>query len=210
MKKWIDFKTWPRYQHYLFFKDYELPRYNMTFPLDVTQLYQVGKSKGFRFYFSLMYHVVQTLNQFENFQYRIERGRVFQQPIEYVSFTDFIEEDNLFKMVFTKIDNDYIRFEQTAVEASSKQGKLLIQLDKEKTLNTIYVTSFPWARFNHFTHATKLGSTDSVPRISWSQYVEEQGKKILNISIEVHHGLVDGYHVGLFINQLQKNLNNLR
>ena len=207
MKKWIDFKTWPRYQHYLFFKDYEMPRFNMTFPLDVTNLYNVGKAKGYRFYFSLMHLVIMTLNQIENFRYRLENGKVSDQPIEYVSFTDLMEEKNLFKMVFTKFNLDYPTFEKTALESSQKQGELLIQMDKEATLNTIYVTSFPWARFTHFTHATKLSATDSVPRISWSQYLEENGKKLLNFSVEVHHGLVDGYHVGLLINQLQKRLN---
>jgi len=210
MKKWIDFQTWPRYQHYLFFKDYEMPRYNMTFPLDVTNLYQVGKSKGYRFYFSLMHQVILTLNQFENFRYRIENGRVFDAPIDYVSFTDLIEGQNLFKMVFTHVDQDYATFEKVAIATSKKQGNTIIQMDKESILNTIYVTSFPWGRFTHFTHATKLGSTDSVPRVSWSQYQEENGKKILNFSVEVHHGLVDGYHVGQFIHQLQKHLNEFR
>jgi chloramphenicol O-acetyltransferase type A len=45
--------------------------------------------------------------------------------------------------------------------------------------------------------------------VSWSQFVEENGKKILNLSVEVHHGLVDGYHLGLLINQLQKTLNEI-
>jgi chloramphenicol O-acetyltransferase type A len=210
MKKWIDFNTWPRYHHYLFFKTYEMPRFNMTFPLDVTQLYQVGKAKGYRFYFLLMHQVVLTLNQIENFRYRIEDGKVFDQPIEFVSFTDFIEAEQLFKVVFTKVDADYLTFEKTAIKTSAKQGNLLIQMDKEMVLNTIYITSFPWAKFTHFTHATKLSATDSVPRISWSQFQEENGKKILNFSVEVHHGLVDGYHVGLLINQLQKRLNDYR
>jgi len=111
-----------------------------------------------------------------NFRYRIEDGKVFDQPIEFVSFTDFIEAEQLFKMVFTKVDADYLTFEKTAIKTSAKQGNLLIQMDKEMVLNTIYITSFPWARF---THATKLSATDSVPRISWSQFQEENGKRFL-------------------------------
>jgi chloramphenicol O-acetyltransferase type A len=76
-------------------------------------------------------------------------------------------------------------------------------------LNTVYITSFPWAAFNHFTHATKLGSADSVPRISWSQFVNVSGRKVLNLSVEAHHGLVDGIHLGKLINNLQADLNNL-
>jgi len=35
------------------------------------------------------------------------------------------------------------------------------------------------------------------------------GRKILNLSVEAHHGLVDGIHLGKFINDLQAEINNL-
>lgn len=207
MKKWIDFKTWSRFQHYQFFQLYEIPRYNMTFPLDVTNLYQGCKATNKRFYFALMHRIITQLNVIENFRYRIEDGKVFDAPIDYVSFTDLIENTELFKMVFVGVNPDPVIFERDAVETSKRQGSNLINAETEKVLNTIYVTSFPWAQFTHFTHATKLGSTDSVPRISWSQFLNMNGRKILNLSVEAHHGLVDGIHVGKFINNLQADLN---
>jgi chloramphenicol O-acetyltransferase type A len=209
MKRWIDFKSWPRYQHYLFFQSYEIPRYNMTFPIDVTNLYQVCKTKNQRFYFALMHRIITQLNLLENFRYRIQDGKVFEEFISFVSFTDLIENTDLFKMVFVNVDSDPVVFEREAVEASKRQGSTLINHETELVLNTVYVTSFPWAQFTHFTHATKLGSTDSVPRISWSQFVNTNGRKILNLSIEAHHGLVDGIHLGKLINNLQADLNKL-
>ena len=96
MKKWIDFKTWPRYQHYQFFQSYEMPRYNMTFPIDVTNLYQACKTTNQRFYFAFMHRIITQLNLIENFRYRIEGGKVFDEPIGFVSFTDLIENTDLF------------------------------------------------------------------------------------------------------------------
>jgi chloramphenicol O-acetyltransferase type A len=207
MKKWIDFKTWPRYQHYQFFQSYEMPRYNMTFPMDVTNLYQACKKNNQRFYFAFMHRIINQLNLIENFRYRIQDGKVFDEPIGFVSFTDLIENTDLFKMVFVRVNPDPLVFEREAVDASKRQGSKLINLETEQVLNTIYVTSFPWAQFTHFTHATKLGSTDSVPRISWSQFVNTNGKMILNLSVEAHHSLVDGIHLGKLIKQLQADLN---
>lgn len=207
MKREINFQTWPRYQHYLFFKDFDIPRYNMTFPMDVSRLYQHFKNHTIRFYYGLMHIVIEEMNRIDNFQYRIEGGKVFQEPIEHVSFTNLIAGTDLFKMVFVKVHPDVLTFQTQAMEASRKQGSQLIRLETEHVLNTIYVTSFPWASFNHFTHATKLGSADSIPRVSWSQFVEENGKKMLNLSIEAHHGLVDGVHLGLLINRLQERFN---
>jgi chloramphenicol O-acetyltransferase type A len=145
----------------------------------------------------------------ENFRYRIEDGKVFDEFISFVSFTDLIENTELFKMVFVSVNPDPVVFEREAIEASKRQGSRLINQETEQVFNTVYVTSFPWAQFTHFTHATKLGSTDSVPRISWSQFVNVSGRKILNLSVEAHHGLVDGIHLGKLINNLQADLNNL-
>jgi chloramphenicol O-acetyltransferase type A len=209
MKKWIDFKSWPRYQHYQFFQSYEIPRYNMTFPIDVTILYQSCKATNTRFYFALMHRIIYQLNLIENFRYRIQDGKVFDETIDFVSFTDLIEHTELFKMVFVPVNHNPILFEREAVEASKRQGSTLINLDNELVLNTVYVTSFPWAQFTHLTHATKLGNTDSVPRISWSQFVDVNGRKTLNLSVEAHHGLVDGIHLGKFINHLQASLNKI-
>jgi chloramphenicol O-acetyltransferase type A len=209
MKRIIDLNYWPRKNHYLFFKDFEIPRFNMTFPLDVTQLYGYAKRHQFKFFYTLMHYVIQSMNTIENFGYRIEGDQVWHQPIEYVSFTDVIQETDLFKMVFVEVHPNLTQFQQDAIAASLAQGSNLIRMEKEAILNTVYITSFPWARFNHFSHATKLGSTDSVPRVSWSQFVEEQGKKILTMSIEVHHGLVDGYHVGQWIQSLQNLIEHL-
>ena len=207
MKTWIDFKTWPRYQHYLFFKSYEIPRFNMTFPIDITNFYHITKQKNHRFYFAFMHLVIQQMNRIENFRYRIEDGKVFDESIQFVSFTDLIEDSDLFKMVFTKVHDNLALFEVEAISASKKQGSKLIRLDTELVLNTIYVTSFPWAVFNHLTHATKLGPTDSVPRVSWGKFEDINGKKNMNLSIEAHHGLVDGIHLAKLIQNLQEALN---
>ncbi len=207
MKKVIDFKTWPRNQHYQFFKGYQIPRFNMTFPIDVTNLYQWCKQQDRRIYFAFMHLIIHEMNQVENFRYRIQKGKVFDEPIQFVSFTDLIEQTDLFKMVFVKVNPNPVIFEEEAVIASRKQGSQLINLKTEAVLNTIYVTSFPWAQFTHFTHATKLGPTDSVPRVSWSKFIDLNGRKILNLSIEAHHGLVDGIHLGKLIESLQKHLN---
>ncbi len=206
MKRYIDLNTWNRKEHYSFFKDFEIPRFNMTFDLDVTTFYLHTKKQGLKFYYALIHAVIQMLNGIENFGYRIDNHRVWHDQIQHVSFTDLIEGTDLFKMVFLHVSDDVVIFQEEAIQASQKQGSTLINMDTEAVLNTVYITSFPWAKFNHFTHATKLGNSDAVPRVSWSQFVEDNGKKTMTISIEVHHGLVDGYHVGQWIQRLQQRL----
>ena len=57
------------------------------------------------------------------------------------------------------------------------------------------------------THSRNFGVADSCPKISYGKVVEENEKKSMAISVTAHHGLVDGYHIGLFIEALQTELN---
>ena len=37
--------------------------------------------------------------------------------------------------------------------------------------------------------------------------MDESGKKTMSVAVMAHHGLVDGYHMGLFVEALQTELN---
>ena len=190
-----------------FFSSYELPRFNLIFDLDVTKLVNETKQGHQSFYLSLMHLIVIEMNTIENFQYRIDDQGVMRSPITHVSFTDKMSDGKRFKMVPCPLLNERDAFISLAKETSRLQGDTFFVPKAETILSTVYVTSFPWGKFSGFTHATKLGPKDSVPRMSWSQYVDDGHKKILSLSIEVHHALIDGYHVGLLLKQIQDKLN---
>ena len=49
-----------------------------------------------------------------------------------------------------------------------------------------------------------MNPVDSIPRISWGKYFEESGKIKLPLSVQAHHALVDGIHVGQYFNTIQE------
>lgn len=207
VKKYLEINQWSRKDHFQFFQDFAIPRFNLTVPLDVEKFYQWTKRNHLKFYFALMHLLITEMNQIENFRYRIEGKKVWDAPIEYVSFTDMIPGTNLFKMVFAPFHHDPKVFQDQAILASETQGKTFFNKASKNKLNTVYITSFPWGQFTQLSHATKLGTKDSVPRLSWSQFLDGNGQKTLNLSIEVHHGLVDGFHVGQLLTHLKAKLN---
>ena len=59
--------------------------------------------------------------------------------------------------------------------------------------------------FTSFQHAINYNPIDSVPRITWGKFFNE-GKNIkMPLSVQVHHAVVDGRHVGQYF-QLFENL----
>ena len=45
---------------------------------------------------------------------------------------------------------------------------------------------------------------DSSPKISWGKYFEQGGRTLVPFSVQVHHGLMDGYHVGRYYGEVQR------
>ena len=44
---------------------------------------------------------------------------------------------------------------------------------------------------------------DSIPRVSWGKYFEDNGKIKMPISVQVHHAMMDGLHVGRYFEMIQ-------
>lgn len=46
-----------------------------------------------------------------------------------------------------------------------------------------------------------------LPLFDWGKYYEKDGKVLIPISVQVHHSFVDGLHIGQFVDELQRILN---
>ena len=69
--------------------------------------------------------------------------------------------------------------------------------------NVIHYSSLPWINFTSLSHARSFSFKESCPKISFGKMTDLNGKLSMPVSIHVHHALMDGYHVGQFINRLQ-------
>ena len=67
----------------------------------------------------------------------------------------------------------------------------------------LFISSLPWVRFTSVSHPIQMNPVDSIPRITWGRFAEEHKRVIVPLSVQVHHGLADGYHVGLFFQLFQ-------
>lgn len=47
----------------------------------------------------------------------------------------------------------------------------------------------------------------SIPKISFGKMLTEGNKKLMPVSIHVHHALMDGFHVGAYIDLFQQLMN---
>lgn len=73
--------------------------------------------------------------------------------------------------------------------------------------NVFNVSCVPWLHFEHFSSNTSNGDNKIIKMITLGKYAEMNGRFLLPLTIQVSHAIVDGYHISLFFNRLQEELN---
>ena len=87
--------------------------------------------------------------------------------------------------------------EQEVVEHSTVHPSFTVSTDE---------ADVPWVSFTSLQHAMSYHPHDSVPRISWGKFFNSGNKVMMPLSVQAHHALVDGRHMGSFFNLFQEYL----
>ena len=71
----------------------------------------------------------------------------------------------------------------------------------------MHYTVVPWFSFTGFKHEKNISCSESIPKIAFGKFFEQNGRKLMPVSINANHGLVDAYHVGKYLEYFQEELN---
>ena len=206
MKQKIDISSWNRKEHFEFFNTFEEHFFGVTTSIDMTIAYEKAKAQQIPFFVYYLHKTIAAINQVENFRYRIEENEVVLYD-EIDASSTIMREDKTFGFSFMKFHSDIHEFAKIA-QAEIERIQITPGLfTREFPENIIHFSAVPWINFTGLTHSRKYSLKDSCPKVSYGKLVEENGKKSMALSVTVHHGLVDGYHIGLFIEALQTELN---
>ncbi|MEO7105075.1 MAG: CatA-like O-acetyltransferase, partial [Rhodoferax sp.] len=55
-----------------------------------------------------------------------------------------------------------------------------------------------WVHFTSYSNARQWGPNDSVPKIAFGRIDADGARQWMPLSVEVHHALMDGLHIGRF------------
>ena len=205
MKKYIDIDTWARKEHYRFFKDYQEPFFGVTVNVDCTKAYSHAKSNKLSFFLYYMYQSLSAANAIKEFKYRIENGKVVYYNKIHCS-TTVLNAENLFAFAFMPCTNTFEEFytqAQKEVAAIKLVKNMNVNEDSRRT-DVIHYSTVPWFSFTALTHERNFSIQDSIPKITFGKYFKEENKLLLPVSINGHHGLMDGYHVGQYLEIFQQ------
>jgi chloramphenicol O-acetyltransferase type A len=208
MKQEINITNWKRKDHYRFFSQFEEPFFGVTIKVDCSNAYHYAKEHSQSFFLLYLYLALKAANSIEEFRYRIADKKVFLFDAVHASPT-IDRPDGTFGFAYIDYDKDEKRFFANArnvMEEVRNSRGLKPAVSGE---NVIHFSAIPWLDFTSISHARSFSFPDSCPKISFGRWTIENKVRTMPVSIHAHHGLMDGYHVGLFADAFQKLMNNI-
>lgn len=226
MAHYLDVASWARREVFEFYRGFDKPYFNICAQLDVTNLLTLlkqgreARAKGGELTaessephpsypsVSMTYHyfALRIANEIEPFRYRLKEGKVLVHDVIHGGTTVLLPNET-FTLAYFDYDPDFGKFIDGATraveEARSGDGAFRPRNDDAAR---VHFTVLPLIAFTSFSHARNWGSEDSVPKIAFGKFVEQNQRRLLPISVEVHHALVDGLHVGRYLERMQEAL----
>jgi chloramphenicol O-acetyltransferase type A len=205
LKRKVHLESWNRKSHFELFQTFEEPYFGLVADVDCTNCYKKAKKEENPFFISYLHKILKTVNQIEEFKYRIIGEEVFCYDSVHGSST-VARKDNTFGFSNIRYHEDFSEFLPAAIEEIDriKNGS---NLELNHELNIIHFTAIPWLKFTSLSHPRRFSINESIPKISTGKISKVEGKLIMPVAVHAHHGLVDGYHVGKFFEIFQKLLN---
>ena len=205
MTKHLDLATWSRRELFEFFIDYTYPYFNVCTHLDITQLVALVRERDLKISHALHYFALRAANDTEPFRYRLKDRKVVIYDVVHGGTTVMLPNES-FSFAYFDYDRDFEKFVadmgKSIDDLKAGSGALKPTLRDD----VIYHTTLPWIAFTSFAHARNRGRGDSVPRFVFGKFTPDNGRLLMPLSVEVHHALMDGIHVGRFLNLLEEAL----
>ena len=206
MKQKLNLDTWNRKEHFLFFKQMEEPFFGITTTIDCKNAYDKAKELKISFFAYYLHKTLVAVNAIENFRYRIIEDKIYIFDTIDASAT-ILREDKTFGFSLMEYSNDINDFAEITKKEIVRIQNTTGLVTRDFQENLIHFSALPWLNFTSFSHARSFTFPDSCPKISFGKMMVENGKKTMSMSVHVHHALVDGYHVGQFVNLFQELMN---
>lgn len=206
--KKIDLNTWDRRCYYELFmnpKNGMRCRVGMTANVDITNLIYTIKKKGLRCYPAFTYLVSRVINGHDCFKYAHFKGDLVLWDNLHVRYPMFNEKSKTVTSIWLEYNENFKMFYAKALQDIEKYSGIQSVYAKGNFPPNFYdITSIPWVSFTDF-EIDVYGVDGSWlwPSVVIGKFFHQGDKVIMPVALKVHHATCDGYHMGLFYNELQ-------
>ncbi len=203
----IDISTWERKEVFDFFSQYNNPTVQITTKIRLERFIDYVKLNKLYFNASFGFCCLKAVNSINEFHYTIINDLLFKSQNISTSFSVLDKNNSLHYTNNIEYIDDIDEF--NSIYAKEKHELLYdsnlynIRRKNNYKSNVVYMTCLPWITFQSLMNPI-VDSKDYVPRICWGKYYSDNNDYFIDISLQVHHGLMDGKQMCDFFITLQK------
>lgn len=202
----VDLNTWSRAEQFAFFRTFEKPHYAVTSRLDVTRL--IGRKSDVSAYRACLFAIGSGLHAVPELLMRFRGAQVVAHNTVALSMT-VPTERGTFNYAYVPFVPDFAAFDAQAedlIAAAARQTELAPNAADADAV--AYLSCMPWLDYTGINNALP-NADDCIPRVSWGKFVDEGTRWRMAMTLEVHHALVDGQHVGAYFEAVQAALDQI-
>ncbi|KQS92322.1 chloramphenicol acetyltransferase [Chryseobacterium sp. Leaf394] len=205
--KIIDFENWNRKEHFEFFSSLKSPYFGFTTDVDCTKAYDTAKKNGYSFFAYYLYKSMVAINTVNALKLRIVDDQIALHETVHIGST-IGRADGTFGFSYFEFSDDFQTFNERLQEQVIKVQNTKGLGIKNDVLppNHIRHTTIPWHSFTSILHPTDFDPKECIPKIAFGKFSERDGKKMMPVSIEAHHGLADGIDLARYFEAFQREL----
>ena len=207
--KKIDLETYYRKGVFRHFSEDCKCSVSMTARVDVTELVEVSKLSGTKFYINFLYLLTKVLNSREDYRmaYLWQTNEIICydviNPTQYV----FHEDTETCTPVYTNYDPDYKTFYGNALadveKAKETREYMLDSMNHPNWFDASYIS---WLSYDSLNVELPDGYLYFQPIINWGKYREENGRLMLPLTVRMNHAIADGYLVAKVYKLLEEEI----
>lgn len=203
MPEYLDMEAWSRRHLFRLFKDYDDPYFNVCADVDVTALLAFARGRGLSCFVAYHFLSTKTANEVAPFRYRLRGERVLVHERVHAGAIILLPDDS-FTFVYFDFTEDFGVFHERARAQVERARAAPPPLDaREGEDDLIYHSVIPWVSFTSISHARDSRQQSGIPKVAFGKFREAGGRVLMPVSVEAHHALLDGLHVGRFFERLQ-------
>ncbi len=198
--RWLDVGASPRAATFRFFRGFEQPFFSVCAQVDVGPTLERCRASGRSFFLASWWLCLRAAQDVEPLRCRLRGDRVWAHDALGVGVT-VLRDDESFRFCYLDDAPTFDAFAGAAApalaaaRAAPADAPLEPRADRDDLLHG---TVLPWLPFTSITHARRLPAADSVPKVAFGKFERRADRVDMPVSLEVHHALVDGLHVGRF------------
>lgn len=198
----IDMDRWAHAEYYTFYTRMAPCSFAMTVNVDITAFMRFIREKNLRFYASFIYLISRAVNSMEEYRIGERDGVVGIYDVVSPAYPVFHERDKTFSYVPSEYMPKFTDFYRNILKDMQRYENVRGLSPVASPPNTFFISCIPWASFTHYTSQLE-GPLSLAPTIVWGKYTRQDGKVLLPIALQSHHGVADGYHASMFYDRVQ-------